>query len=58
MGNIRKVIKEIENLRERMIVYIGVLGIGRIIINEDVIILGMRKMDKVSKEIEDIREGR
>lgn len=58
MGNIREVIKEIENLRERMIVYIGVLGIGRIIINEDVIILGMRKMDKVSKEIEDIREGR
>ncbi|AHB02310.1 sensor histidine kinase [Brucella ceti TE28753-12] len=58
MGNLSEVLNEIANFRARLLVYLGVFGIGSIFINAAVILFGLRPLDKVRQALADIREGR
>ncbi len=58
MGNLSEVLNEIANFRARLLVYLGVFGIGSILINAAVILFGLRPLDKVRQALADIREGR
>ncbi len=58
MGNLSEVLSEISNFRTRLLAYLGIFGLGSILINAAVILFGLRPLDKVRQALADIREGR
>ncbi|MFC4626109.1 ATP-binding protein [Daeguia caeni] len=58
MGNLSEVQDEINDFRAQLATYLGIFGIGSILINAAVILFGLRPLDKVRRSLADIREGR
>lgn len=58
MGNLSEVRNEINEFRTQLATYLGIFGIGSILINAAVILFGLRPLDKVRRSLADIREGR
>ncbi len=58
MGNLSEVRTQIAAFRARLAAYLGVFGLGSILINAAVILFGLRPLDKVRRALADIREGR
>lgn len=58
MGNLNEVKQEIGDFRNRLYAYLGVFGLGSILINAAIILFGLRPLDHVRRTLADIREGR
>lgn len=58
MGNLSEVLSEVADFKARLAAYLGIFGIGSILINAAVILFGLRPLDKVRQALADIREGR
>ncbi len=58
MGNLSEVKQENRDFNARLYSYLGVFGIGSILINAAVILFGLRPLDRVRRSLADIREGR
>ena len=58
IGNWSEVTNEIAGFRTRLLTYLGIFGIGSILINAAVILFGLRPLDKVRQALADIREGK
>lgn len=58
MGNRSEVEGEIQNFRNQLMTYLGIFGLGTIVINAGVILFGLRPLDRVRRSLADIREGR
>ncbi|PRD45996.1 histidine kinase [Phyllobacterium phragmitis] len=58
MGNLSEVKKEIRDFRNTLYTYLGIFGLGSILINAAIILFGLRPLDKVRGSLADIREGR
>ncbi|WOC15208.1 Adaptive-response sensory-kinase SasA [Pseudochrobactrum sp. MP213Fo] len=58
MGNLNEVKEEIGDFRNRLYAYLGVFGLGSILINAAIILFGLRPLDHVRRTLADIREGR
>lgn len=58
MGNLSEVKQEYRDFNARLYSYLGIFGIGSILINAAVILFGLRPLDRVRRSLADIREGR
>jgi signal transduction histidine kinase len=58
MGNLSEVKNEIRDFRTTLYTYLGIFGLGSILINAAIILFGLRPLDKVRASLADIREGR
>lgn len=58
MGNLSEVKQENRDFNARLYSYLGIFGIGSILINAAVILFGLRPLDRVRRSLADIREGR
>ncbi|MFK4824080.1 sensor histidine kinase [Paenochrobactrum sp. BZR 588] len=58
MGNLSEVKEEYRDFNARLYGYLGIFGIGSILINAAVILFGLRPLDRVRRSLADIREGR
>lgn len=58
MGNLNEVQEEIGDFRNRLYAYLGIFGLGSILINAAIILFGLRPLDHVRRTLADIREGR
>lgn len=58
MGNLNEVKDEISDFRNQLYIYLGIFGLGSILINAAIILFGLRPLDHVRKTLADIREGR
>lgn len=58
MGNLSEVKNEIRDFRNTLYTYLGIFGLGSILINAAIILFGLRPLDKVRASLADIREGR
>jgi signal transduction histidine kinase len=58
MGNMSEVKNEYRDFNARLYSYLGVFGIGSILINAAVILFGLRPLDRVRRTLADIREGK
>ncbi len=58
MGNLNEVKEEISDFRNRLYIYLGLFGLGSILINAAIILFGLRPLDHVRRTLADIREGR
>ncbi|MGH6763102.1 MAG: sensor histidine kinase [Phyllobacterium sp.] len=58
MGNRSEIEDDIGNFRHQLMTYLGIFGLGTIIINAAVILFGLRPLDRVRRSLADIREGR
>lgn len=58
MGNLNEVKAEVSDFRNTLYVYLGLFGLGSILINAAIILFGLRPLDHVRRTLADIREGR
>ena len=58
MGNLSEVKEEVSDFRNRLYLYLGLFGLGSILINAAIILFGLRPLDHVRRTLADIREGR
>ncbi len=58
MGNLNEVKQEVADFRNRLYAYLGIFGLGSILINAAIILFGLRPLDHVRHTLADIREGR
>ncbi|MBB2970154.1 signal transduction histidine kinase [Mesorhizobium sp. RMAD-H1] len=58
MGNLSEVKKEIRDFRNTLYTYLGIFGLGSILINAAIILFGLRPLDRVRASLANIREGR
>ena len=58
MGNLNEVNEEISEFRNTLYIYLGLFGLGSILINAAIILFGLRPLDHVRRTLADIREGR
>ena len=57
MGNLTEVKEEISDFRNRLYIYLGLFGLGSILINAAIILFGLRPLDHNARTLADIREG-
>ncbi|WP_439273801.1 ATP-binding protein [Pseudochrobactrum sp. HB0163] len=58
IGNLDEVREEVGDFRNRLYAYLGIFGLGSILINAAIILFGLRPLDHVRHTLADIREGR
>lgn len=57
MGSLSEVKQEQRDFNARLYGYLGIFGIGSILINAAVILFGLRPLDRVRRSLTDIRQG-
>lgn len=58
MGNLSEVKAEVSNFKSQLYTYLGLFGVGSVLINAAVILFGLRPLDRVRQSLTNIREGR